>query len=207
VYEVTKNVLSGFLDSNAATTYFVASIFAGAVASFILCPMESVRIRVVTDPDYKGMGLLSSMPKLINEDSFWSLFSGFYAMLSKQIPYTIAKQVSFDIIATFLYSTLSDDSTEANDLKWVVSISAAFMASILSCIGSQPGDMILTETYKSSGEHKFTDVIRKIYMDKNGISGFFVGSGARFLHVSSIITSQLVIYDILKQLLGLPPRQ
>jgi hypothetical protein len=36
--------------------------------------------------------------------------------------------------------------------KWLVSVSvsAAFCASIVACLFSQPGDMILTETYKGS---------------------------------------------------------
>jgi solute carrier family 25 phosphate transporter 3 len=43
-----------------------------------------------------------------------------------------------------------------------------------------------------------------IYKTQGGVPGFFTGTGARIIHVSTIITSQLVIYDIVKQLLGLP---
>eukprot|EP00978_Attheya_sp_CCMP212_P049709 scaffold698877_cov134-Attheya_sp.AAC.1 len=108
---------------------------------------------------------------------------------------------------------------KANDIKWIVSVTAAFVASIFACIFSQPGDMILTETYKggsssssSSGhddpaaskQRPFWGVVQNIYDTKGGIPGFFTGTGARILHVGMIITSQLVIYDIVKQLLGLP---
>jgi len=89
-------------------------------------------------------------------------------------------------------------------LKWVVSVVSAFIASIFACIFSQPGDMILTETYKGKSGSSFFGVIGEIYKKKGGVSGFFTGTGARILHVSTIITSQLVIYDIVKQLLGLP---
>mmetsp|Transcript_9042 Transcript_9042/g.17053 ORF Transcript_9042/g.17053 Transcript_9042/m.17053 type:complete len:338 (-) Transcript_9042:252-1265(-) len=215
VYEVMKPIMAHLFQGNTAVAYILASIFAGAVASILLCPMESARIRVVTDPEYKGMGLLQTLPKLVQEDSVMSLFSGIYAMLSKQVPYTMGKQVSFDIVATFLYSILSKQSGEtgmmvtmikAEDLKWLVSVVSAFVASIFACISSQPGDMILTETYKQ-GTSKgigFVGVIQKIYDNKGGISGFFTGTGARIVHVSSIITSQLVIYDVVKQMLGLP---
>ena len=33
---------------------------------------------------------------------------------------------------------------------------------------------------------------------KNGLSGFYVGTSARIFHVASIITTQLVLYDIIK---------
>jgi solute carrier family 25 phosphate transporter 3 len=89
-------------------------------------------------------------------------------------------------------------------MKWVVSVLSAFVASIFACISSQPGDMILTETYKNANGASFFGVIMHIFNTKGGVSGFFTGTGARIVHVSSIITSQLVIYDIVKQALGLP---
>ena len=95
-------------------------------------------------------------------------------------------------------------SIAASDVKLGVSFGAAFLASILACILSQPGDVILTATYRSSGSSKrFSDVVSEIYKDQ-GPGGFFSGLSARLLHVGVIITSQLVLYDTIKQLLGLP---
>jgi solute carrier family 25 phosphate transporter 3 len=205
VYEVMKPVMAKVLRNNLAGAYIAASIIAGAVASVLLCPMESARIRVVTDDEFKGKSMLETLPKLISEGGLLSLFGGLYAMLSKQVPYTMAKQVSFDVIAGLLYSFLSKNKQgHVDDLKWMVSVLSAFFASIFACIFSQPGDMILTETYKGKSAAGFFGVISDIYRTKGGVSGFFTGTGARILHVSTIITSQLVIYDIVKQLLGLP---
>jgi len=206
VYEVMKPVMSNILKGDTTAAYIAASVIAGAVASVLLCPMESARIRIVTDPEYKGMGLIQSLPKLINEGGFLNLFGGIYAMLSKQVPYTMAKQVSFDIVAGLLYSFLAtkkEGSINVDDLKWVVSVISAFVASLFACISSQPGDMILTETYKGASQNGFFGVVGNIY-NKGGFGGFFTGTGARIIHVSTIITSQLVIYDIVKQMLGLP---
>ena len=61
----------------------------------------------------------------------------------------MAKQVSFDIVAGLLYAFLTKkEGVTADDLKWIVSVSAAFIASLFACIFSQPGDMILTETFR-----------------------------------------------------------
>jgi solute carrier family 25 phosphate transporter 3 len=205
VYEVMKPIMAKVLRDNLAGAYIVASIIAGAVASVLLCPMESARIRVVTDDEYKGKSMIETLPKLVSEGGFSSLFGGLFAMLSKQVPYTMAKQVSFDVIAGLLYSYLSKSKAgHIDDLKWVVSVISAFFASIFACIFSQPGDMILTETYKGKSAAGFFGVISDIYKTKGGLSGFFTGTGARIVHVSTIITSQLVIYDIVKQNLGLP---
>jgi len=205
VYEIMKPIMASLLKDNTAAAYIAASVIAGGVASILLCPMESTRIRIVTDPEYSGMGLLSGLPKLCRDEGFFSTFSGIYAMLAKQVPYTMAKQVSFDIVAGILYSILASKaaSISADDAKWAVSVTSAFVASIFACISSQPGDMILTETYKGSSGKGFFGIVGDIYK-KNGLPGYFTGTAARIAHVSTIITSQLVIYDIVKQALGLP---
>jgi hypothetical protein len=51
----------------------------------------------------------------------------------------MAKQVSFDIFASFLYSLVKDTDF---DKKIIVSVCAAAGASVLACIFSQPGDMV-----------------------------------------------------------------
>lgn len=206
VYEIMKPVMLSLLKDNTAVAFMAAAVIAGAVASIILCPMESMRIRMVTDPSYQGLNFFTGFPKLMKEEGLFSTFAGIWAMLSKQVPYTMAKQVSFDIVASFIYALVAEKASHVKkeDIKFIVSVSAAFVASIVACLSSQPGDMILTETYKgaSSGDNVF-GVIKKIH-NRGGLGAFFTGTQARILHVSTIITSQLVIYDIVKQLLGLP---
>jgi solute carrier family 25 phosphate transporter 3 len=217
VYEVMKPVFAALLSSggdstNKGVAFLLASIVAGAVAALLLCPMESTRIKIVTDPAYASKGLLTALAKMIAEDGLWSSFSGLWAMLAKQVPYTFGKQVSFDVFAGLLYAffkTLAESLTWLTDgkIKWAVSITAAFCASIIACLFSQPGDMILTETYrpkdKDAAQKNFSQVIATIY-NSGGLANFFTGTSTRIVHVGVIITSQLVIYDIVKQALGLP---
>lgn len=144
-------------------------------------------------------------------------------VLLSQVPYTFGKQVSFDVVAKQLYLWLDMDNSPlelvktlltGDNLKWFVSITSAFLASIVACLFSQPGDMIVTETYKeaetaahgaaaSASPKSFASVVASIYQ-QGGPSEFFRGTGARIVHVGLIITSQLVIYDLVKQMLGLP---
>jgi solute carrier family 25 phosphate transporter 3 len=114
----------------------------------------------------------------------------------------MTKQVTFDIFAGMLYTLAAGYSLSSSDVKLEVEIAAAFLASILSCLMSHPGDVILTRTYKSDGDGVVA-VASEIYNER-GLQGFVTGLSARFLHVGSIITSQLVLYDIIKQMLGLP---
>lgn len=250
IYEVTKPMaVLAFQNMNAKLKrsgtggmlpFLCASILAGAVASLILVPMESTRIRMVTDPEFEGVGLLKGLGKLVDEAGLiQTLTVGITAMLAKQIPYTFGKQVSFDVVAKFLYRILNAPQAASQTLaeslsksmspefvKWSVSVLSAMFASVMACLLSQPGDVILTETYKGKGgddgdnskvssdtqsaKAGFREISSSIYARRSekgmayGVSGFFTGLQARFVHVGMIITSQLVIYDLVKQLLGLP---
>ena len=57
--------------------------------------------------------------------------------------------------------------------KLGIVVGAAALTSVLSCVTSQPGDVILTETYRSHCGESFGDVISNIYKQSNGFNGFF----------------------------------
>ena len=189
--------------------------------------MEEARIKMVGDASWAKENVVSSIVRLMREDGVFSSFSGLPAMLSKQIPYTMGKQVSFDLIAQLLYVLAAHLAVSKADAKWAISIGAAFLASVVACLSSQPGDMILTATYQGADaghghghthihghtqdnpeqaltkSKDFGTVVGSIYR-QHGIGGFYFGLQARLAHVASIITSQLVVYDLIKMVLGLP---
>lgn len=172
---------------------------------------------MVADAEYSNDNTITAVARTVKSEGLFSLFSGLSAMVSKQIPYTTVKQVSFDLIAAALYLLLQTKfkiSTPTSTMSWMISFSAAFITSILSCLASQPGDMIMTticqQRNSCNGEQeKKGDVgaiaaIAAIY-GKHGIPGFFIGTKARLFHIVTIVTTQLIIYDIIKQAMGLTP--
>ena len=85
VYEVAKPIFGALIPNSKPLAFAMASIIAGAIAAVLLCPMESLRIRQVTDQSYANDSLLTGLPKLIRADGFISLFGGVWAMLAKQV--------------------------------------------------------------------------------------------------------------------------
>lgn len=86
VYEVAKPIFASLMDQeNKKIAFLLASILAGAVAALLLCPMESLRIKQVTDPGYADESLITGLPKLIGAEGFIALFGGVAAMLAKQV--------------------------------------------------------------------------------------------------------------------------
>mmetsp|Transcript_12089 Transcript_12089/g.34968 ORF Transcript_12089/g.34968 Transcript_12089/m.34968 type:complete len:312 (-) Transcript_12089:465-1400(-) len=202
-YELFKPIF-GNLTPNQFVNFLLASVVAGAVASVVLCPAEDARIRMVSDPSFAN-GMLGAIGRLIREEGFASTFAGLTAMLGKQVPYTMTKQVSFDVITSIFYTFMNElhpSKIISEDLKLAITFGSAAITSVLACIASQPGDVVLTETYKSHGAASTGAIINNIYKTR-GTGGFFVGINARLVHVGGIITSQLAIYDYVKQGLGL----
>jgi len=166
--------------------------------------MEDARIRMVSDENYSKDNFVVVIVKIIQKYGLFSSFSGLPAMLAKQVPYTMAKQVSFDLFAKHLYVIAAKLNWHHPNLQFGITLLSAFLSSILSCIFSQPGDVLLTASSHSSSDSKkgFVETIQQIY-NRDGLKGFYLGIRARLVHVALIITFQLVIYDMVKQLLGL----
>ena len=57
---------------------------------------------MVSDPAF-AEGLIDALVKLVKEDGVLATFAGLQAMLAKQVPYTMTKQVSFDFITSAMY--------------------------------------------------------------------------------------------------------
>ena len=247
LYEAFKSLLAPLSCLDGFSAKLLASVIAGAFAAVLLCPMEEARIKMVGDASWARENLVSAMARLLlqQEGGVLSTFAGLPAMLLKQIPYTMGKQVSFDIIAEALYVLTSPGRGSgsgakgagagagqlaglvtalglgAGELRWTISVVSAFLASIFACLFSQPGDVLLTATYGSSHGHGVSDkssgkssssssskpglaaTIASIHA-RHGLGGFFAGLPARLSHVASIITSQLVVNDLVKTALGLP---
>jgi solute carrier family 25 phosphate transporter 3 len=92
VYEVAKPIFANILSNNEKVAFLCASILAGGIAALLLCPMESLRIKQVTDPTYAEESLLTGLPKLIGAEGIASLFAGVAAMLTKQVSIYYARR-------------------------------------------------------------------------------------------------------------------
>lgn len=213
VYEVAKPVMQKLLSCIASffsseflasrmMTYVVSGIVSGWVASIILCPMEALRIRLVAEPSFAKKGWILGGMKMIHDEGISGFFRGLTAMMTKQIPYTVTKQVSFDILTSFMYAKVIHFGLALNSHnKILVPLVAALIASMLSCISSHPGDMLLSVVNAQEGKRRTREIAQDIIREE-GIRGLLRGIAPRFLHTGIIVTSQLLIYDGIKRLCG-----
>ena len=203
----------------------ISGFFAEFIGSTFLSPFEAARIRLVTNPQY-ARGVVDCIRRIVEEEKVSSLFRGLPAVFAKQIPFTVIQLASFESITTAIYSYLSRsdnsfDYSEVSKYKYVISASAALVAAVLSSLASQPGDTLLSAVNQSSkkvflegpiggiGEEieialKNPLEVMRDTLDEVGFRGLFKGTKARLLHVSFYVVVQFLVYDFVKQLVGLP---
>ena len=74
VETASKNRVAVYLGSSAAAEFF---------ADIALCPLEATRIRLVSQPTFAS-GLVSGFGKIVKNEGFGALYSGFGPILFKQ---------------------------------------------------------------------------------------------------------------------------
>lgn len=195
-----------------------ASITAEIVGSSALTPLEAARIRMVADTEY-APGLRSGIARMVSEEGLGALTRGLPAVLAKQIPYTVTKLVTFDVLVRSASKAARYRGGAGGGALGGVGVGAtmacAVAAGILSSLASQPGDSLLstlnTEGRSSGGWEEGEEecdrepvacAMARIARDA-GFFGLFRGTPARMMHVTSIVTVQLLIYQSVKRMVGI----
>jgi solute carrier family 25 (mitochondrial phosphate transporter), member 3 len=225
-YELFKPIVASLLHDSAGpvlgSSHFLCLMIAGILAEFIgsfsLVPFEAARIKLVANPEYAS-NLLSSLIKTSQIGGFMSLFSSFPMMLAKHLPYTAVQLSIYETITATIYGTLeSYGVTDVYSYHYAVSFIAASVAAFLSTLASQPGDTLMTVINKSQAAATVAGISVSatasaseniaVTMWKTatslGFRGLYVGTAARLLHISIIVVVQLLVYDYIKELCGLP---
>jgi len=179
---------------------FVAEVF----ASLLLCPFERVRIQLVTNPAFATGPVQALMRKVKEEGLIGGLYGeGLAPTLVKQTGYTIAKLTTFTMLLEWCLRRSAIPRVVAAFLS---SITAGLVASL----ASQPGDTLLTCTStQRRAENCPVDVTN---LDKRpslfqtarllGWRNLFMGWRPRLLQIEIIVVTQLILYDCLKQAIG-----
>merc|ERR1711935_433948 len=96
-----------------ALIYIGAAACAEFIADVFLCPLEAVRIRQVSDPNFAD-SLSEGFGKMFRNEGVTGFYSGFLPILAKQIPYTCAKFVVQGTAADTIYTSMGKAPSEVS---------------------------------------------------------------------------------------------
>ncbi|KAI7759641.1 hypothetical protein LZL87_014149 [Fusarium oxysporum] len=205
-YEYFKARAVDYLgQSTAANNRNAVYLGSAAAAEFLgdiaLCPFESVRIRLVSQPSY-ATGCVSGLAKLAREEGIGGLYSGLGPILLKQIPYTMATFLVYEKAIQTAYSVVDKNELSSMGVTGI-NLGAGLVAGLAAAVVSQPADTMLSRINKEravTGESTSRRLLR--IASELGLRGAYTGMQARAVMVSGMTAVQFGIYGDIKMIFG-----
>eukprot|EP00549_Striatella_unipunctata_P023297 CAMPEP_0118684064 /NCGR_PEP_ID=MMETSP0800-20121206/6431_1 /TAXON_ID=210618 ORGANISM="Striatella unipunctata, Strain CCMP2910" /NCGR_SAMPLE_ID=MMETSP0800 /ASSEMBLY_ACC=CAM_ASM_000638 /LENGTH=318 /DNA_ID=CAMNT_0006580719 /DNA_START=250 /DNA_END=1206 /DNA_ORIENTATION=+ len=189
---------------NKTVIYLAAAAGAEFVADLFLCPLEAVRIRSVSDPEFAD-GLADGFVKMAKTEGLLGFYAGLVPILFKQIPYTMAKFAVQGNAADAMYGALGKSPKEVSSSTNVaISLGSGVIAGVASAIISHPADTLLSKVNKVGAGGDGPMMSRLINISKE--LGFWklctVGLLPRCVMIGTLTAGQFGIFDTVMSALG-----
>ena len=203
-YEVFKHVYADMLGEENAflwrtSLYLAASASAEFFADIALCPMESVKVRIQTQPGF-ARTLREGAPKILREEGIYGFYKGIVPLWGRQIPYTMMKFACFERTVEALYKFVVPkpraDCTKGEQL--IVTFVAGYIAGVFCAIVSHPADTIVSKLNQAKGS-SFVEVAKNL-----GFAAMWKGLAPRIIMIGTLTALQWFIYDSVKVYFRLP---
>ncbi|ODV82842.1 hypothetical protein CANARDRAFT_10133 [[Candida] arabinofermentans NRRL YB-2248] len=195
-YELFKFKYSEFFGYSNTFIYILASASAEFLADLMLCPFESMKVKIQT-----------TIPPNQISNLYSGLYSGLVPLWFRQIPYTCVKFTSFEKIVELIYSNfLTKPKTDYSKLQQTgVSFLGGYIAGIFCAVCSHPADVMVSLINNQSNKQKgsMIDNVKTIY-SKIGFKGLWNGLPVRIVMIGTLTGFQWLIYDSFKVSIGLP---
>lgn len=184
--------------------YLGAAACAEFIADCFLCPLEAVRIRSVSDPEFCD-GLADGFAKMFKAEGIGGFYAGFAPILAKQVPYTMAKFAVQGNVADATYAAMGKSPSQLSSSSNLgVSLFSGTVAGVAAAIISHPADTLLSKVNKAGAGGDGPMVTRLMNIAKE--TGFknlcTVGLVPRCIMIGTLTAGQFGIFDSVMNVLG-----
>lgn len=189
---------------NKTTIYLGAAACAEFIADLFLCPLEAVRIRSVSDPEFCD-GLADGFAKMAKAEGLGGFYAGLLPILAKQVPYTCAKFVVQGSAADNIYLSMGKKPSECSDgTNLGISLLSGVIAGVASAIISHPADTLLSKVNKkgAGGDGPMMTRLANIAKEIGFMKLCTVGLAPRCVMIGTLTAGQFGIFDTVMNALG-----
>jgi solute carrier family 25 phosphate transporter 3 len=190
--------------ANKTGIYLGAAACAETIADVFLCPLEAVRIRSVSDPDFCD-GLADGFAKMLKADGIGGFYAGFLPILAKQVPYTMAKFAVQGEAADAMYASMGKSPAELSSSTNVgISLMSGVIAGVAAAIISHPADTLLSKINKAGagGDGPMMTRLMNIAKEVGFVNLCTVGLLPRCVMIGTLTAGQFGIFDTVMNALG-----
>mmetsp|Transcript_19576 Transcript_19576/g.27165 ORF Transcript_19576/g.27165 Transcript_19576/m.27165 type:complete len:326 (+) Transcript_19576:119-1096(+) len=189
---------------NKVSIYLASSAAAEFIADIFLCPLEAVRIRSVSDPEFCD-GLSDGFAKMLKTEGVGGFYAGFLPILAKQVPYTMAKFAVQGSAADAMYASMGKTPAEMSPTSNLgVSLASGVIAGVAAAIISHPADTLLSKVNKAGagGDGPMMQRLSNIAKEIGFVKLATVGLLPRCVMIGTLTAGQFGIFDTVMSALG-----
>lgn len=189
---------------NKVSIYLASSAAAETIADIFLCPLEAVRIRSVSDPEFCD-GLADGFAKMLKTEGVGGFYAGFLPILAKQVPYTMAKFAVQGSAADAMYASMGKTPAELSSTSNLgVSLGSGVIAGVAAAIISHPADTLLSKVNKAGagGDGPMMQRLSNIAKEIGFVKLATVGLIPRCVMIGTLTAGQFGIFDTVMSALG-----
>lgn len=211
-YQYAKTLGEDFKTNNPKIYYAMCSGSAEFFADILLCPWETVKLKVQTvdvnnwlegKSNGYARGLVDGTRRLVSEEGLTGAFQILKLLWARQIPYTIIKFVAFEDFIRRIYgfteSKFGKVKADYNPTQQLAfTFLAGYGAGIFCGAVSHPADTMASLLSKNPGS-----AMGEVYAGNGGFGGLWKGFGARVFMIGTLTGLQWFIYDTTKVAFGL----
>jgi len=189
---------------NKTAIYLGSSAAAECIADIFLCPLEAVRIRSVSDPEFCD-GLADGFVKMFKTEGLGGFYAGLLPILAKQVPYTMAKFAVQGEAADAIYSSMGKTPKELpQQTNIAISLASGVVAGVSAAIISHPADTLLSKVNKkgAGGDGPMLTRLSNIAREIGFVKLATVGLLPRCVMIGTLTAGQFGIFDTVMNALG-----
>eukprot|EP00594_Rhizosolenia_setigera_P002136 CAMPEP_0178947006 /NCGR_PEP_ID=MMETSP0789-20121207/4599_1 /TAXON_ID=3005 /ORGANISM="Rhizosolenia setigera, Strain CCMP 1694" /LENGTH=1005 /DNA_ID=CAMNT_0020627057 /DNA_START=427 /DNA_END=3444 /DNA_ORIENTATION=+ len=226
--------------TNEEIVLLLAATVATIVTAFAVTPFEMIRVKsmgIVGEPKFQDVfkefivlppsssdnddKKNKQKTKPINEiilekiQTISPLWGGFSAVVSRELPFAVAKFLVFDLVANAIVYLANNNLVSSaasggaggesiqvgvGTIGLAISAFAGALAGIAGAFVSHPADLILTLKTKEK-EKDWKDILKEKLEAEGGVRNLYAGFPARSLFFFLVIGLQFFLYDYVKNIL------
>jgi solute carrier family 25 phosphate transporter 3 len=184
--------------------YLASAAMAETIADVFLCPLEAVRIRSVSDPEFCS-GLADGFAKMLKQEGVGGFYAGFGPILFKQVPYTMAKFAVQGAAAQKIYDIQGTSPSEcSSSANLGISLTSGVIAGVAAAIISHPADTLLSMVNKAGagGDGPIFSRLMNIAGEVGIVKLCTNGLMPRCVMIGTLTAGQFGIFDTVMAALG-----